>query len=139
MATESAKKRYYLSALSLPILIPIVFMLFPDFSATPLLIFSLVFGGVAYLVFVIGVLYFGRQKDGDWYRRLSYFAPIIYAPIQSFTVLIWFWVEGAQDIFSMQGMSVISLFMFWSIIIGYLYVSIITIVYELFVNRNVQP
>lgn len=83
--------QYYKASLALPIVLP--FLLHVGWAllnregqwnhgtlaeTSSFLLFSLLFGGLPYLVLVGGILWYFDPSDAAWYRRMSWWLPLIF-------------------------------------------------------------
>jgi tetratricopeptide (TPR) repeat protein len=77
-------RRYFLKSFSLPIFSPLlaVLILRPGYSGWQLLVLvlwgSLIIGGIPYLLFIVGLLHWARNKDFRAIRRVTYVAPLLF-------------------------------------------------------------
>src|SRR5918993_3410861 len=87
-------KRYFQISLLLPIAAPLVSLSFAGLFASPspgpapgwrvvlLLLFgSLLFGGVPYILFAAGLLFWMRGKGAREVQRMTYVAPLLFIPV----------------------------------------------------------
>lgn len=135
-------KRWYQLCLFLPLVLPLLFGVTcwvltghffgaitpprPEplmaFSTLPLMLLStitlwlmmgFIFGGIQYLIFVLLLLWFSRDKDVVFIGRLSFFMPLLFIP---FCALGLFLAEPRGSAFSLA---------FFAIPYGYFYVGVV--------------
>ena len=85
-------KRYFQASLFLPLIVPVIVLLLfePSFAyggVVFILIFSLFLGGIPYLLFLIGLFVWMRKKDVHAVQRMTFFAPLLFAPMFVFCAL----------------------------------------------------
>ena len=74
---------FFRLALLLPFAIPLVSLFLGENQLTNVLTMSLKFSGVQYLLFAIFLYYrIGRLRDPRRIRRLLYWAPVLFIPVQ---------------------------------------------------------
>jgi len=84
-------KKYYLISLVLPIVVPVALIPFGiNNILTALFLFSLVFGGVPYLIMCIFIIFWARKKNEVQLRKLSYVIPIIFILFMGIVYFIFF-------------------------------------------------
>jgi hypothetical protein len=107
-------RRYYQLSLSLPLVVPACCELFsqPRAPARTILLSSMLFGGIPYVVFAIGVLWRLRRQPASAYRNFSTVAPLVY----SFVLFAYCLLLGGP------GAAVI--FLPWALGLGYSYVAL---------------
>jgi uncharacterized membrane protein len=76
-------KRYFQLSLLLPLILPVIVLLLfePSFAnggIVLILMFSLYFGALPYLLFVIGLLFWMRRKDVREIQRMTFIAPLVF-------------------------------------------------------------
>lgn len=109
------RKNWYIASLSLPILLPLILRMF---NADGILMLSLHVCGMYYLVFILGLLYWGRNKTADAMFRVSWKVPLFFAGIVTT-------VTSAIEMMAGNFLFVESLIVFLSVlIIAYGYVII---------------
>lgn len=94
-------------------------------------LFSLVLGGIPYLLFVAGVLFWSPRQPVEAIRRLSYFAPVLFmlATAVLSLVAVFFGVSLRE-----VGLFV-AVFSVYTLLFGYLYVFIVNFLYEILFGK----
>ena len=121
-------RQFFLTMLLLPILAPTLFALLHSENAGAILLLSLTFGGVQYLIFAATMtLLFVRTDNIRLMRQLVLFSPLLYVPLQGLGWILWRMVnEGAE----LNGViSELIIFGIYSIFVGYAYVAITSLLY----------
>jgi 4-amino-4-deoxy-L-arabinose transferase-like glycosyltransferase len=98
---------------------------------TAIFLLSLMLGGVPYLLFVAGILFWSRRQPVEAIRRLSYFAPVIFmlATAVLSLVAVFFGVSLREiGLF-------IAAFAIYTLLFGYLYVFIANFLYEILFDK----
>lgn len=120
------QKTYYLFALTMPLWLPLaVFPLWRSQSFLGLGVYlfcSLIYGGVPYVVFLIGVLVWARNKTGAAIQRTTVFLPVLFALWQPIALLIFSILEGSSRELNVAPFFL--LFALFAFVIGYAYVVI---------------
>lgn len=132
-------RRYFLASLALPLVAPLVaaslvFVTASELAAgfAAIFLFSLLIGGVPYLIFVAGVLLWSRGRSDSAIRKLSFIAPLLF-------VLVTAAISPVALLFGLPLREIpvfIAAFAFYALIFGYLYVFIVNSVYEVFLARH---
>jgi hypothetical protein len=128
------ERRYFQASLALPLVVPLFMGLVAFLSPSEVLdgfaaifLFSLVLGGIPYLLFVVGILIWSRCQSVSAIRRLSYFAPLLYVMATAGLGLIaLFFGASIQEVAGF-----VAIFSVYALLFGYLYVFIVNFVYEL--------
>lgn len=141
-------KKYYLFAFLGPLFLPIIVMGIEtayglmtnggtEGQLSGFLIMSLLFGGIPYVIFLIGFYVWANDKDGKQIHRASYLVPLIYLPI-FFCWLVFYYIlvtqsVGVGDFFPLLISSELwSGFYVWgkiALALGYAYIFLFNIVY----------
>lgn len=121
---------FFKVSLVLPLLLPLALMPFGMELVTGLLVLSIAFGGIQYILFAILMFYvIEKLKKGIKIQQLSFFAPILFIPIQAGGWVIY----GYYDKFSNPQVTGIwdpvLPFAFYTLIVGYPYVLFVNLVY----------
>lgn len=86
-------RTFYRASLLLPVLVPV--LLFNIFAT---LLITLVFGGVAYVIFAIFMFFWLKKyNSGKEMFVLSLKAPIIFIPIQAIIWMVQFYIEKQSN------------------------------------------
>lgn len=135
-------RRYFLASLALPLVVPLIVASLAYVTSSELaagfavvFMFSLILGGIPYLIFIVGVLLWSRTRSLEAIRKLSYIAPLLFvivAAVLSPVPLLF----GA----SMREVSAfLALFSLYALLFGYLYVLIVNALYEVFLAKRSAP
>ncbi len=130
-------KKYFLATLALPVVIPVLFGITGTENAlVAILITSLVFGGIPYLVLCAFVIVWARNRDEKQIRKLSYIVPLIFAAIFFVFLYAWMMIEkkGFPDFTEFS--QVYALFGGYCLVIGYAYILVVNFVYELTLSKH---
>ena len=120
----------------LPIAVPLVFLPFGVNAVSAILLFSLAFGGLQYLLFACFMFYFiGRLKDAARIQRLSYWAPVLFIPIQASGWLIYGYIERLSNPKLVGIWDGLPVFAVYILIVGYVYVGLVNFTFG-FLNQN---
>lgn len=120
-------RTYFRLSLLLPLLLPVALLPFTDLSGiVAILWMSLGFGGPAYILYgVIIFLWLGKISTSWGMRKLTYWAPIIFIPIQSVSWLIHFHLQKQSNPELTGGIEGIPVFAVYILLLGYIYVGIV--------------
>ncbi|MBI5007435.1 MAG: hypothetical protein HZB95_10000 [Nitrosomonadales bacterium] len=131
--------RFFRIALILPIALPLVFLPFGMNVASAVLLLSLVFGGIQYLLFAC-VMFFliGRIKDEARIQKLSFCAPLLFIPIQGGGWLLYEYIDQLFNPDIIYSWGELIPFAVYILIIGYVYVGLVNIVYGIVKNGPQQ-
>jgi hypothetical protein len=128
--------RFFRIALMLPIAVPLVFLPFGVNAVSAILLFSLAFGGLQYLLFACLMFYFiGRLREAEEIQRLSYWAPVIFIPIQAGGWLIFGYIERLSNPNLVGIWDGLIVFPVYILIVGYVYVGLVNLTYGI-LNKN---
>jgi len=142
------EKRFYQISAGLPLLLPVVFFpvgVLAQRMALPfaeglgtvagILLMSVFFGGLPYLVLGGVVLWLLWKKPAKSYRLFSLVAPVAYSAFLFITVLLFYWGwENEREISTaLEGAAYIAS---WGLGIGYVYVLIVHLVLRIFRCRG---
>jgi len=120
----------------LPIIVPV--SLIPvgiNDTLTALLLFSLGFGGVPYLLMCVGVIVWARRKNEIQLRKLSYVIPVIFVLFSSIFYLVFLLYKQGMS-FNVKEFFYLNLALAgYGIGLGYFYVILVNIIYELFLSK----
>lgn len=131
-------RSFFRGSLIFPILLPLVLLPFDANVVSVILILSLGFGGVAYLVFAILMfLRLGRLSTAESMERLLFKAPLLFIPIQAATWILWFYIQRFSIPNLAGGWEAIPIFGFYGLLIGYAYVSFVYLFYVLLIKMGV--
>jgi hypothetical protein len=143
---------YYRAALLLPIIFPaLVYLFFGESWLFGILVFSLVFGGPAYIIFAILMfIWVGKISSVNEIQNLTLKAPIIFIPLQAVTWMLYFYYGKLSDPELTGGWEALLPFAFYILVLGYVYVLIVNVCYALFKkfgfikgeihpNKSIQP
>lgn len=122
------EKRYFFGALLLPLVVPFCLFLFGTTNAVTAIFFSsLWFAGIPYLVFILLIMFFLKKHEVLQIRKVSYFAPIIFVPLQLTAWAVYLHYVGQLDAstFVKSALPLVT----YDLIVGYFYVAIINFVY----------
>lgn len=125
-----------MTSLVLPIVIPVSLIPFGINNAiSAILIFSLVFGVIPYLVMCVGIIVWARDKNERDMRRLSYFAPLLYIIVLAASLLVLTVLTSGAAFQAKEYLAVLALFSIYAVVVGYIYVLLINLVYELTLSK----
>ena len=136
MLTE---RRFLQLSLVLPLAVPLAIGLMARLTSSEVVdvfaaifLLSLAFGGLPYLLFVTAILFWSRNKSVRAIRRLSYFAPVLFALATAALRLaaIPFGI-ALREIFLF-----VVIFSVYALLFGYLYVFVINYLYEIFFGKR---
>ncbi len=132
-------RRYFQASLALPLVVPSVLggaafltkiEAIDGFAIA--FMFSLMLGGIPYLIFAFVVLFWSRHWSVSAIQRLSYLAPVLFVVTTSVLSLVaLFFSASLREILWFD-----ALFAFFGLIFGYLYVFIINLLYEVFYGEQ---
>lgn len=131
--------RYFQISLATPLVTPLLFVAVAavkgEVSAlSTVLLASLILGGGPYLLFATIVFIWSRNCQAATLRRASYFAPLLFlAFCFMLSPLLLLTGSGVKEI-----LSVLLLFSVYTLAIGYAYVLIINVIYELFLSHHCE-
>src|SRR5690606_5669708 len=123
-----APKTFFRLAIIFPILLPLLILPFGENILMGLLMMSLAFGGVQYLLFAIWLLLaIGKKQTTEEIKRLSFQAPLVFIPFQLIGLIAWaIYVHASIK----ETLQLALVFAFYSLLIGYIYVGITNIVFS---------
>jgi hypothetical protein len=133
------ERRYFQASLALPLVVPLVIGLGTFLTSSELIggfaaifIFSLVLGGIPYLVFVAGALLWSRSRPASAIRRLSYVAPLLFVIVTAvLSFMALFFGIPLREI-----VMFVAVFSVYALVFGYLYVFIVNFLYEVFLAKQ---
>jgi len=124
---------FFRLSLLLPLAIPLL-LSFHDNELSRFMMTSLRFGGEEYVLFAI-ILYFwiGHLKDPQRIRRLSYWAPVLFIPVQVVprAVVIHLAAPDSGDIWSWAFLGAL-MFTPFILVFGYGYVVLVNVFYVIY-------
>lgn len=131
-------KRYFQLSLALPLTFPLLGYFFPQSVLMMILFTAATIGGIPYLLLAAGVLWWSRKHDEHALRRLSYILPLIYLPLLIIALFLWTSLStGGLPAPERFGKSVLG-FSAYTLVIGYGYVLLANLIYEIFYDRPSQ-
>lgn len=124
-------KTFFRLSLLLPVVAPVVaFMIGPTNMVLALLMFSLGFGGVAYIPFAaVAFVAIGRFRTAWGIQKLSFIAPLVFFPFQAMFVLAVYAMDTMPNFRLGEYLKFLAPFAFYVAIIGYSYVVIVNLAY----------
>src|ERR1051325_4098294 len=79
------ERRFFQLSFALPILVPAILWLLPTNNIVLIILrVSILLGGLPYILFIIPVLVWSRNKSGDEIRFFTYFSPLIFGFVLAF-------------------------------------------------------
>lgn len=131
-------RSFFRGSLVLPILLPLALLPFDANAVSVLLILSLGFGGIAYLVFAVLIfLRLGQLSTAESMERLLFKAPLLFIPIQAATWVLWFYIQKFSNPDLTGGWEALPAFGFYGLLIGYAYVAAVYLFYVLLIKVGV--
>lgn len=132
-------RHYFQASLVLPLVVPLVLALTAFLTSSQVIdgfaavfMFSLMLGGIPYLIFAAGVLIWSRSRPASAIRRLSYFAPVLLViGTDLLSLMALFFGISPREV-----LAFVVIFSSYALIFGYLYVFIINFLYEAFFGRQ---
>jgi hypothetical protein len=121
---------FFRASLLLPVFLPLVLLPFGNAAITVILVLSLTFGGVQYVLFA-GWLFFwiGPSRSSRQIRRLLFWAPIAFVPIQALGWLAYVaWGASGREQFG-RAFGALPLFSAFTLLVGYFYVGLTIMVF----------
>ena len=138
MTVQSYLERAFLAPVVLPLLmIPaLVIEGVPELlgMAAIVLVMSLVFGGIPYIVFAVLLLRWLRDRDERTWHRATWLAPPLFAAVLAAGLALWSLLAGAFD--GRRLAETASYFAVWFVGIGYFYVLLVHAVRLLLVRAR---
>jgi hypothetical protein len=132
------RKFWYLIALSFPFLIPL-FLVHPSVEISPgilgiveiLLVLQLVYGGIQYLIFTGGILWWSRNKTATDLEHIAWMLPILFVPLCELGFLVLY-LLGKRPIAIDDSNSAMIYWLFGLIspLYGYFYIGLIQLLTE---------
>ncbi len=130
-------KVYFLASLLLPVIVPLsILPIAFNNLLTALLIFSLWFGGVPYLIMSFGVIIWAKNKNETQLRKLSYVLPLLFVLVMVIVYLLFILYVQGLDFNMTEFVQIIIAFAGYAVAIGYFYVIVVNIIYELVLSKN---
>ena len=136
---------FFRFSLALPLILPLLLMPFGLNAVGVLLYLALGFGGLQYLLFALLMSYYiGKLRTERRIRHLSYWAPVMFVPIQALGWVLWAGYQWYINPNTSGVFTPLLPFAAYTIIIGYAYVGVVNIFYVLFrgvgwVNAPANP
>jgi hypothetical protein len=130
---------FFRIALLLPVALPLALLPFGMNAVVGVLTLSLAFGGAQYLLFA-GVLFFlvGRVKDPGRIRRVSYFAPLLFIPVQATGWLIHGYIEKLSNPELVGIWELVLPFAAYIFLVGYAYVGLVNLLYLAIFKKEIH-
>lgn len=132
-------KRYFQLSLIAPIVVPILFFPFHESALFALMLISLVFGGVPYVLFSLAVFVWSRDKTTEQLKHFSYFAPFIFGLFLALFYFVYSLAFEQKDLNIRYLASLLGLFALYGIGMGYAYVLIVNLGYFIIYERKSEP
>jgi hypothetical protein len=132
--------RFFRIALLLPIAVPLLLLPFGLNAVLGVLILSLTFGGLQYLLFA-GIMYYwiGSLKEAALIQRSSYWAPVLFIPIQAGGWLMYGYYERLSNPNLVGIWDGVLVFSIYIIILGYVYVGLVNLAYSFVKKSGIAP
>ena len=132
-------RRYFQATLVLPLAVPLIMGAVALLTSSELIdgfstifLFSLVLGGIPYLLFAAAILFWSRRQSVSDIRRLSYFAPFLFVlATAGLSLIALFFGTSPQEVTGF-----VMLFSAYALLFGYLYVFIVNFLYEVLFGRH---
>jgi hypothetical protein len=130
--TPIKDQTFFRVMLCLPILTPLVLLPFGLNAVIGVMLLSLTFGGIQYIIFAL-VLFFiiGRIKEINLLKRLLNLAPLLFLPVQIIGWLLSGYIERLSNPNLTGIWGALVPFTFYVLVIGYCYVGLIYFMYGL--------
>lgn len=121
---------FFRASLLLPVFLPLVLLPFGSAALTVILVLSLTFGGVQYVLFAGGLFFWiGPSRSSREIRRLLLWAPIAFVPIQAVGWLAYAaWAASGREQFG-RALGALPLFSVFTLLVGYFYVGLTIVVF----------
>lgn len=131
-------RSFFRGSLLLPIFLPLAMLPFGMNVVSAILMLSLAFGGIAYLIFAFLIFWrLGRLSTAKSMERLLFKAPLLFIPIQATTWMLWFYIQKFSNPDLTGGWGTIPVFALYGLFIGYAYVAVVYLIYVLFIELGV--
>lgn len=130
-------RTFYRAALLLPFAVPLLLLPLGINAVLAILIFSLGFGGIQYAVFALCVIvYMGKFKSIKTIQVFSYWAPLLFVPIQALGWLAYIYFATPSTSRWVGVWEALLPFAFYTLLIGYIYVGFVALLHRWFVHQG---
>lgn len=124
-------KNRYLLGLTLPILFPGLVLIITGLNdISGFFIASILIGGIPYIIFILSVVYWSKNKSFEEVRSFSKIAPVIFTIILIICVFLFYGYDDIVRYKFNEFMRAVSIFSFWGLIVGYAYVFIFNAIFK---------
>lgn len=125
---------FFRVALAVPLVVPFAVLPFGMNAVVGVFLLSLAFGGVQYVLFA-GALFLaiGRFRSAERITRLSFWAPVLFVPVQAAGWLLYVQHSEPQGQFEPSQLLPGAVY---SLLLGYAYVVVVNAVYHLFSTKG---
>ncbi len=119
-------RKFFRLSLVLPIALPLAFLPFGTNLVSALLLLSITFGGVQYILFAAWMYFaIGRRQCDEDIQRLSLLSPLLFAPVQAVGWLAYGYYEKLSNPALIGLWDGLLPFAIYTLLIGYFYVLLI--------------
>jgi len=131
-------KTFYRMALILPIILPLLALLFVGVtSISALLLMSLYFSGIEYLIFATIMFYLiGKYQTTQKIRRLFWLTPPIFVLLSIFGWHVRLYINTIFNPVLIFSFDMILPLLFYGLLVGYGYCLFIELIYQVFKSRG---
>lgn len=124
---------FFRVALAAPLVAPLLALLIGGKTVSAILLLSLGFGGIQYVLFAGALFYvLGRLKTLAQMEVLAYFAPVIFVPVVAAGWLIQGHIARIQNPDLVGIWEALLPLTAYSLLVGYVYVGIVMLVFKAF-------